>query len=265
MNVKEYINSGIVESCVLGLATDAERQEFEQLCASYPEIAAARDAFERSLESQLLRDAVAPPPLVRQKVLEAVGPPTTENSSPVEEPETPVRRLNVWKWVAAASLLLLAASAYWAVSTNAKYADLQARQASLENDLQQKNERLAALQQDARLLQKEGMKMVSLKGTAEAPQAYTTVYWDTTGATKDVYLLVNNLPQPASDKQYQLWAILDKQPVDLGVFEYEVRQERLLIKMKNAQNAQAFAITLERRGRPNPEKPEGQIFVVGNL
>ena len=33
MNVKEYIQSGVVESYVLGLATDAEQKEFEQACA----------------------------------------------------------------------------------------------------------------------------------------------------------------------------------------------------------------------------------------
>jgi hypothetical protein len=50
MNVKEYISSGIVESYVLGLASEAERQEFEQNCVQYPEIAQARTAFELSLE-----------------------------------------------------------------------------------------------------------------------------------------------------------------------------------------------------------------------
>ena len=83
--------------------------------------------------------------------------------------------------------------------------------------------------------------------------------------TENVTLLINNLPQPPSEKQYQLWALLDGQPIDLGVFDYDVREKRLLVRMKNVQNAQAFAITLERRGRPNQEKPEGQIYVVGNL
>jgi anti-sigma-K factor RskA len=58
--------------------------------------------------------------------------------------------------------------------------------------------------------------------------------------------MVNNLPQPASDKQYQLWALLNGQPIDLGMIE--VKQERLLYRMKNVQNAQAFAITLEPKG-----------------
>lgn len=107
--------------------------------------------------------------------------------------------------------------------------------------------------------------MVALKGTDKAPHAQTTVYWDTTGASKDVYMVINNLPQPPSEMQYQLWALLDNQPIDLGVFDLDIRQKKLLVKMKNVQNAQAFAITLERRGRPNQEKPEGAVYVLGNL
>ncbi|HVF97621.1 MAG TPA: anti-sigma factor [Flavisolibacter sp.] len=265
MNVKEYINSGIVESYVLGLATDAERLEFEQQCTAYPEVLEARNAFERSLEEQLVQDAVAPPAFLKDKILASVGSATPENvSSYNEEIETPVRRMNVWKWVAAASLVLLAGAAFWGYTANEKYQELAARQTGIEKQLQATNTELAAMKSDAETLYKPGMKMVSLKGTAQAPQSYTTIYWDTTGVSKDVYLMVNNLPQPASDKQYQLWALLDGKPIDLGVFDYDVRQKRLLVKMKNVQNAQAFAISLEKRGG-SETAPEGSIYVLGNL
>lgn len=265
MNVKEYIQSGIVESYVLGLATEAEQQEFERMCADYPEIAAARDAFERSLEEQLLQDALTPPAFVKEKIFQSITPAIAADSLQPQIAEAPVRIMNVWKWVAAASLILLAGAAFWAYTTNEKYNDLAARQATIEEQLDQKNYELTAMKADAQMLYKPGMKMVSLKGTPEAPQAYTTVYWDTTGTSKDVYLMINNLPQPPSEKQYQLWALLDGKPIDLGVFDYDVREKRLLVRMKNVQNAQAFAITLEQRGRPNQDKPEGQIYVVGNL
>jgi anti-sigma-K factor RskA len=264
VNVKEYIQSGIVESYVLGLATDAERLEFERLSADYPEIAAARDAFERSLEDQLLQDAVTPPTFVKEKVFAAISPLTIESRIQEEIEEAPVRRLNVWKWVAAASLILLVGAGYWAYTTNEKYNDLVAKQAPMERQLEESTAQLQTLQQDAETIRKP-MKMVSLKGTDVAPQAQTTIYWDTTGAAKDVYMVINNLPAPPSEKQYQLWALLNGQPIDLGVFDYDVREKRLLVKMKNVQNAQAFAITLEQRGRPNQEKPEGQIYVLGNL
>ncbi len=47
MNVNEYTKRAI-ESYVLGLATEAEQQEFEGSCKQYPEIAQAKLEFELS-------------------------------------------------------------------------------------------------------------------------------------------------------------------------------------------------------------------------
>lgn len=261
MNVKEYISSGIIESYVLGLATEAERQELEHACAQYPEIAQAREAFELSLETTLLRDAVPPPVALKEKIktslLQADAPAYTDN--PFEE-ETPVRSMGVWKWIAAASIILLAGAAYWAFHTNNKYQQLQQAHSELQQQYDSNTARLNDLQTDAATLQKPGMKMATLQGTLVSPHSFATVYWDTT--SKDVYLMINNLPQPASDKQYQLWALLDGKPVDLGVFE--MRQEKLLVKVNQAQNAQAFAITLEPKGgsaQPSLDK----MYVMGKL
>ncbi|MDB5251508.1 MAG: anti-sigma factor [Flaviaesturariibacter sp.] len=263
MNVKEYISTGIIESYVMGMTTEAEAREFEALQAQYPEIASARDAFERSLEERLLQDAPPPPAFLKERIrasLDAVQ--ASADADEAAADEAPVRRLNPWKWVAAATVILLAGSLYWAVTTNNKYESLRAENArteALQAELDQTKAALTALQQDASTLQKPGMKMASLKGTPDAPTAQVTVAWDTT--SKDVYLIVNNLPQPASDQQYQLWALLGGKPVDLGVFD--VRQEKLLLKMKNAQNAEAFAITLERKG--GSPTPAGTMTVYGKL
>lgn len=247
MNVKEYIASGIVESYVLGIATEAERQEFESLCRQYPEIAEARTAFELALEKELLAKAPPPPVQLRPLIMEKIA--GAEEPAPVTvTKETPIRRIGVWKWLAAASLVLLAGTAYWAFSTQRQLNELQQANRELRAANEQTAARLQTMESDARLLQKPEVKMAAMKGTLD-PNVYATIYWDT--ASKDVYLMVNNLPKPASDKQYQLWALLDGQPIDLGMIE--ARQERLLYRMKNVQNAQAFAITLERKGgSPTP-------------
>ena len=257
MNVKEYIRSGVIESYVLGIATEAERQEFEQFCASYPEIAEARDAFERSLEEQLMQDAPLPPVQIREKIFREITPAVQESGYAGVEEETPVRRMNLWKWIAAASLLLLAGAGYWAVTTNEKYKDALARQASTERQL---NEALAKAQEGKNPF--EGLQVVAMPATKEAPQAQTFVFWDTTDK-KDVYMLVKNLPLTATDKQYQLWALLDGKPIDLGVFDVKAQQTPLLFRMKNVQQAQAFAITLEERG--GKPAPEGKMYAVGEL
>lgn len=250
---------------MLGLATDAERLEFEQMVTAHAEVAEARDAFERSLEEQLMKDAIAPPSFLKEKIQQQVAPPLQESGLQQEVEEAPVRRMNLWRLLAAACFAGLLAAGYWAYSTNEKYKTLEARQAGIENELKAKDTELTALKSDAETIYKPGMKMVTMRGTPDAPQAYTTVYWDTTGTSKDVYLMINNLPQPASDKQYQLWALLDGKPIDLGLINYDVRQARLLLRMKNVQNAQAFAISLEKKGGSSKATPEGGIYVLGNL
>lgn len=260
MNVKEYISSGIVESYVMGLASEAERLEFEQNCVQYPEVAEARTAFELALEEQLLGDATPVPKELKGQIDERIrsaGLEATDNNS--EEERTPVRSMGVWKWIAAASLILLAGSVYWAITTNKKYQDLQAQNKELQNKIQESTVQASDMQDDMDKIRNHPMKTAALKGDDD--RAYAIVYWDTVSTSRDVYLMINNLPQPATDKQYQLWALLDGQPIDLGMIE--AKQTRLLYRMKNVQNAQAFAITLEPKG--GSEKPTTAPIAVSNL
>jgi anti-sigma-K factor RskA len=256
MNVKEYISSGIVESYVMGLASETERAEFEANCAQYPEIAEARNSFELALEDQLLNDAVPAPVFLKQQIEDKLKSANFHaDITNVEEETTPVRRLGPWRWVAAASLILLAGSVYWAIATNKKYQELQARNIQLEDSLKKFNGETATIKEGSEPGPKSDFKMASIR---EGDQAAASIYWDT--VSKDVYLMIKNMPQPPLDKQYQLWALLPEEgaaPIDLGMIE--LRQQRLLYRMKNVQNAKAFAITLEPKG--GSLKPTSQPMV----
>jgi anti-sigma-K factor RskA len=259
MNVKEYISSGIIESYVLGLASEAESQEFEQNCVQYPEIAQARTAFEIALEEKMLEDAVAVPLPLKQKIDEKIKSSTFETTTEyLEDERTPVRQIGAWRWIAAASLILLVVSLYWTISTTKKYRDLQAQNKELQEKIQQSTAQVSDMQDDMEKL-KHPMKTAALK--SEDDRAYAIVYWDTVSASRNVYLMINNLPQAPTDKQYQLWALLNNEPIDLGMIE--VKQKRLLYQMKNVQNAQAFAITLEPKG--GSEKPTTAPIALSNL
>jgi anti-sigma-K factor RskA len=263
VNVKEYISSGIVESYVLALVSDAERTEFEAMCNQYPEIAEARVAFEKVLEDKLVYDAVEPPIHVKARIEEVINTTPSPHTKESTNQTTLVRKVNPWKWIAAASVILLALSAYWSLNNYNRNRELADNNADLQNQLQQSTIQLNELQEEVSVLQKPGMMMAALKGTSRAPEALATVYWDT-AKTKNVYLVINNMPMPSSDRQYQLWALLDNTPVNLGVFDLKTKQDRLLLKMQNVQHAQAFAITLEPRG--GSEKPTmDSMYVMGSL
>ncbi|MBM3415138.1 MAG: anti-sigma factor [Bacteroidetes bacterium] len=255
MNIQEYISSGIVESYVLGLASEEERRELERMCAGHPEVLRARIDFELAMEKQAMANAATPDPGVKDKIMNEIS----GGGKVVSMKASPVRRINGWKYAAAACIALLAGSIYLNIS-------LSGKNKKLKGDFDNTVAKLNDIRKDVDMLRgRPEVKMASMKGTPESPQSYTTVYWDT--ASHDVYLLVNNLPKPADSLQYQLWALADGQPVDLGFIsdDYFVRQDKLLIKAKNAQKAQAFAITLEKKGRPDAKTPAGKMYVLGNL
>jgi anti-sigma-K factor RskA len=276
VNIQEYISSGIVESYVLGLAEEAERAEFEQMCAQHAEVSAARDAFELSFEQHAMAAAVAPPAHVRETVLQqlAAGPemPLGKSAAPVVQMR-PVKRSTLpvaIRYIAAASIILLVGSLGLNVYYFSKYRDFSHRYNQLvaqQTELAKNNgimqTRLDNYEQTMRALNSPYMAQIKMDGstlpTSPAPDSKATVLWDT--RTKDVYLMVNNLPQPEAGMQYQLWAIVDNQPVDAGMLDME--KGHMMVKMKNIPRAQLFAITLEQQG--GSPTPKGKMYVMGKV
>jgi anti-sigma-K factor RskA len=261
VNIKEYISSGIVESYVLGLASEQERSEFEHMCSLYPEVREARNFFEMELEKQASKSAISPPEEFKQKLFEVLKP-GEKTSKFSNRTATSLHSLNWLKYALAACFILLAGSIYWNISLYNKNEQLKNTNSNLENDVKDYSSKLAEIEKDAKMLQNPNIKMAALEGTQQSPQSFVTVYWDTT--SKDVFLMINNLPQPASDKQYQLWALLNGEPIDLGVFEMKKDKMLPIVQMKNAHNVQAFAITLEKKGG-NSAPSMDAMYVKGEL
>ena len=68
VNIELYIQSGIVESYVLGLASPAEVAEFEQLLPHFPQLKEAMSDFEYQLELFAIDHEIPPPPGIRERI-----------------------------------------------------------------------------------------------------------------------------------------------------------------------------------------------------
>lgn len=259
MNIKEYISSGIVESYVLGLADASERAEFEQLCKKHPELVKARELFEESLEKHALTNAVTPPAATRQKVMAAIQDSVAQSTQkiPTMETSTPVRKMNAWRYVAAAAIILLAVSVWYTNNTIKDKETMAADKARAEKERDSTANIIQRIIQEREDMLKKETIVVNMQGTKNAPQSSANIYWDSTSA--NVYLVVNNMPALPNDKQYQLWAIIDGVPKDLGVFD--VKDKNMIIKMQGVQKASAFAITIEKQGgAPSPTLDSMQVM-----
>lgn len=266
MNIDEYIASGILEQYVTGSASPQEMREVECMSHIYPEINAEVSRLQLAIEQYAKSHSKRPPAHLRNTILEKLKTLEDETPKAVVEPANNVIEFNkpktntsIWKYSAAASIILLAvSSAYFINNQNKKNKEI----ASINEALEERNNQIENLSGDLAFYSNPDYKKIVLAGVKEkSPESVVTVYWNKNKA--EVYLAVNNLPKAIVNKQYQLWAIKDGVPVDMGMLPTDVAQNSL-IKMKQIDNAQAFAITLENTGGvPSPTMSE--MYVIGAL
>lgn len=269
MDIQAYIQSGIIESYVLGLATPEEVAEVDALRNQHIEVEEAINDFSKLLEQQAFDNAVIPPANIRAKVFEAIEDKKEDAAYPFaqlkdeEIVSAPVRRLRTWRFVAAASILLFAVSAAFNFYMYNRYKESSnAYQALLieRNSLQANNQvyqtRLHEWATAAEMMADPKMVMIKMPGIKGKENNMATVFWDT--KNKDVYVMSNKLPKVTAGKQYQLWAMVKGKPVDAGTLDPECTS---VCKMKNMPQAEAFAITLENAGgSPTPNMQAMYVF-----
>lgn len=267
MNNKAYIESGVIESYVLGMTDVQEAAELEQLARQHPDIRQAIDDFEASLEQAALATAVLPDAKVKERLFTALQHEfISESTVSAPAPVIQMQPAAAWmKYVAAASLILLIGSAAMNVyfygqfrTATSNYQALLIQQNSVIADNQAIQAKALDLYQGILTMSDPKMTRVSMGGVPGKADNLATVFWDS--KSKEVYLLPNRLPQTPADKQYQLWAIVNGKPVDAGM----IGNCAGLCKMKNISGAVTFAITLEKKGgSPTPNLEE--LYVLGNV
>ena len=258
MNIKEYISSGVVQSYVLGLLTAQERFEFEQYCEAYPELKAARNAFELAIERQAMENAMSPPAIVKEKILSVIQQKSASNTSKIINMEPTTRRSSGSRWMAAASIILFLVAGYFAYTFYNQNKELKTSNSELEAKVNSTDSILNKMREEQKIISDPNIAVVNLVGTTPA-KATANIYWDSTSA--DVYLVVKNMPLLPSGKQYQLWSIINGpggqlQPSSLGLFDIG-DNKKVILKMSNVKKADAFAITIENKGNtggPNLEQ-----------
>ena len=244
MNIQDYISSGIVESYVLGLASAEERAEFEQMCAQYPELVEARNNFELALEQHARTSTVRPSQDVKDKIWSAIQQ-TSSKTPKIVTMEPRTSRSTGLRWIAAASIILFIAAGYFAFHFYDENAQLKNSNKNLETKINSMDSVLSTMADHDKLMSDPNVTVVNMVGMQKGSPSSASVYWDSTSA--NVYLIVKNMPKLPTDKQYQLWALINNKPVDLGLFDAP-KDNKIMLRMKNTEKADAFAITIENKG-----------------
>lgn len=270
MDIKHIIESGVVESYVLGLASEQESKAMECLSKIYPELKEEILRVSETVELFAQKGAVQAPSHLKEVILTKINGVEQERSNLVSfKPETaskeaPASRTNnVWRFTAVAASLALFVMSGIAILRNNDA--VRSETALLESEIEI-NSLNAALSDKLLLdgfIQNPDLRSLVLGGTELVPNAHATVLY--TDTENEVLLHAAGLPKAIEGKQFQLWAIVDGNPVSLGV----VARDSLLYKTNLPANidrtkVQAFAITLEDEGGKDSPTLE-QLHVIGFL
>lgn len=277
MDLSCIILSGDLELYVLGMLPEDEARKIEQLAILFPEVQEELDRISDTILGFANTAEATPSPSVKDNFMSKIKALKAEEENPQHDVkviafdpavsikdvsevsnDAPVVTMQTKRgrsFLSAASIIGLVVSVgfvFYLVSQNNKHkeeiAQLNQQVNTLNTDLSTQQQDLTAFSQTLQLMQSSDYRKIKLTDPKDDTKYLAQVMWNP--VTKEVYLSDVSLPETPSDKQYQLWAIVDGKPVDAGLLtDVKLKAQ----KMKGFEKAEMFAITLENKGgSPTP-------------
>ncbi len=221
MDIREYIDSGILEQYVAGLLSNEENEEVDRMAEKYPEIYQEIIALRASINNYSRSTGRTPSSDILKKAQEDIlNKKVAALRKPEEDTEQVInksRKLDVFK-IAATILLLVS------VGLNgfffSEITSYRAQAIDADNRFNELNEQVSFINSAANV-------KIPLNGLDVSPESYANVFINKN--TRDVYIQVGKLPQPPEGHQYQLWADRDGHMHNIGVFHHNTDIQHIRI------------------------------------
>lgn len=281
MNIKEYIESGILEAYVLGALPEEERRAVEAAIAQYPELKLEVDAIEGAMLEFVQSASIEPPVELQDKIWNSIQKEQGEEkntsfTNPAVAKEVPGPKTiplvsapaaNT-RWASAAVWAALIASLLvnillWSQKNKAdkQLAGVQQQIDTMVVSQQALAAKMNAYEQERAMLAKVDMMPVVMQSAQPGHEMAGMMYWSK--AKGEAYVAMTHMPMPPKGKQYQLWVIQDGKPVSMGTIPNELVSNGGMQKADmQVMGGQAFAISLENEGG-NPTPTE--VMVMGKI
>lgn len=238
MDLQSFIQSGLLESYVLGQSTAEERSLVERMLIQHPEARTELTAIEQALESYAQALSTAPPSWMKGRILDQIAQQPVSPPSMTGQVSSGMLRV----FQVAAIALLLAGAFFWNQNKRL-HADIASHQAELANCAQKSQTQ----QLMYAMLSHTATKVAKLDNADH--QATAMVYYN--AQLGEAALNTNSLQAPRPQNTYlQFWAIVDGKPVSMGMVSADAGDGWQ--KMHYQANATAYAISIE-------DKPEGNL------
>lgn len=234
MELNAFIQSGLLESYLLGQCSSTENDLVERMLAQYPEVRVEMDRIEQALEGMAQAYAVSPPPDLKKRIFEEI------NRSPQAESvgdNTPAPSGSWWPMLSGI-LLLVAGGLFWQNN------QLRGQNRTYAADLATQIQALADC--NARATQKDRIyALQKAQGTAtllmRGANTNVPVYYN--ASRRELAFNLSYLPARNDGKYYQLWTLTSGKAKSMGM----VHQKNVdgWVTVESVTDTKGFAISLE--------------------
>ncbi|WP_456437153.1 anti-sigma factor [Psychroserpens sp.] len=261
MDINAYIESGILELYVAGQLSEQENQEVYELMHKHPEL--LKEVL--SIEAAIVKLTAATSPNKNENTLQRIKDQLKfgNNSKVVQMPKPKTNWLAYTGWAAA---ILIGAGLFWTLNQNkqleVQLSDADLEKAYLETQIVDAKTNLAAKENLLNILRDRNIISVPLRGQGNFADSYAKVYWNK--EHNSIYLDAQGLPDAPEGKVWQVWSLTlnPLTPTSLGTIANFNTDENKIFTIANANESQAFGITLEPAGGSTSPTME-QLHTLG--
>ncbi|WP_296147678.1 anti-sigma factor [uncultured Flavobacterium sp.] len=258
MDKQEYIDSGILELYVFGRLDEAEFNAVTKMAENDEDI--KNEII--SIEKAVINFSESVSPFLSSENYEKIRQALMLKHGVVDiKPKSNIFLYLGW----AASILLLIGIGYQYKQLDDKettIVNVETEKSKLQEsvvDLQLKNkesENVLAIVRD------NNNAVIALAGQEVSPESFAKAYWNKN--TKAVHIDASGLPEPPEGMVYQVWALKlnPLTPTSIGLLDNFKGNSKKVFTVENANEAEAFGITLEPAGGSASPTLE-QLYTLG--
>ena len=232
--IRIFLDTDLLEKYLLGTTNTEEALQVERYIAMYPEVRKIYNELQDNLETFAKMHAVKAPEGLRSKILQRIK---AQNAGR--------RKFRRYAFEVSVAAFLCAGSSYFFWNQNQS---LQKENTIVNNKIKDLEEDMRERLEDVRnqfiVLNNPQTRKYMVNGNKKAKELKAVAYINP--VKKLAYINVRNLPNLPEDYDYQMWAEVNGEMVNLGVIR-NVEDKDKLRALPYAKNAVSY-ITIEPKG-----------------
>lgn len=234
MDKKKILEEGLLELYLTGELSEKMTHAVEEALERDKSLREHFDTLEADFERLGMEQAIAPPPIVRERLKDSL---------------LPQKRIKTNWWplsIAAGFALIFGLSSFWLY---VKWQDAEQNLNMLQSQTSELQRQVDQLESDFRLtsnrfesINNPDVVPLVLYGNLKAPNGKAVAYVN----HKRQMVLVNpkGLPPLPADKTYQMWSDVNGEMISMGTLS----TENELVSLKYIENAESLNLTIEPAG-----------------